>query len=151
MNWHFNYEWTLSSSRIYIYFGQNTALFNVKSIAYEMDPFSPLTEIKLNGLRTHNEGFFHLTPKLLGFSRQFGQINFGAFGVPMFGRFISTHFGTVNPLTMFYRFKNLAFISQSKIFIWDLNLNLSYRVSVVCKAKELQKSMNVLDTLCIHK
>ena len=38
--------------------------------------------ISLNhGLRTPNEAFFHRNPKLLGLGRQFGQINFGAFGV----------------------------------------------------------------------
>ena len=35
----------------------------------------------LHGLRTPNEAFFHQNPKLLGQSRQFGQINFGALGV----------------------------------------------------------------------
>ena len=32
-------------------------------------------------LQTPNEAFFHWIPKLLGLDRQFGQINFGAFGV----------------------------------------------------------------------
>ena len=34
-----------------------------------------------HGLRMHNEAFFHRNPKRLGLGRQFGQINFGAFGV----------------------------------------------------------------------
>ena len=34
-----------------------------------------------HGLRTPNEAFFHRNPNLLGLGRQFGQINFGAFGV----------------------------------------------------------------------
>ena len=34
-----------------------------------------------HGLRTPNEAFFHRNPKLLGLGKQFGQINFGAFGV----------------------------------------------------------------------
>jgi hypothetical protein len=34
-----------------------------------------------HGLRTPNEAFFQQNPKLLGLGRQFGQINFGAFGV----------------------------------------------------------------------
>ena len=73
-----------------------------------IDPFSPLTEIKLNGLRTHNEGFFHLNPKLLGLSRQFWANEFSSiWGI--FGRFISTHFGTVSPLSMFYRLINHYF------------------------------------------
>ena len=53
--------------------------------------------------------------KLLGLGRQYGQINFGAiWGI--FGQFISAHFGTVSPLSMF----SIIF----KIFIldWDLNL-----------------------------
>ena len=38
--------------------------------------------------------------KLLGLGRQYGQINFGAiWGI--FGQFISAHFGTVSPLSMF--------------------------------------------------
>ena len=31
-------------------------------------------------LQTSNEAFFHQNPKLLVLGRQFGQINFGAFG-----------------------------------------------------------------------
>ena len=34
-----------------------------------------------HGLRTLNKAFLHQNPKLLGLSRQFGQINVGAFGV----------------------------------------------------------------------
>ena len=34
-----------------------------------------------HGLPTPIEAFFHRNPKLLGLGRQFGQINFGAFGV----------------------------------------------------------------------
>ena len=33
------------------------------------------------GLQTPNEAFFHRNPKLLGLVRQFGQINFGPFGI----------------------------------------------------------------------
>ena len=44
----------------------------------------------------------------------------------IFGRTISTHFGTVIPLTMFSIIptKIQAFISTSQIFIWDWDLNL---------------------------
>ena len=48
-----------------------------------------------------------------------------------FGRTISTHFGTVSPLSMFsiiqplYLKKNYAFISTSQTFIWDWDLNLN--------------------------
>jgi hypothetical protein len=34
-----------------------------------------------HGLQTPNEAFFHQNPKLMGFGRQFGQMNFSAFGV----------------------------------------------------------------------
>ena len=34
-----------------------------------------------HGIRTPNEAFFHLNPKLLGLGRQFGQISFGTFEV----------------------------------------------------------------------
>ena len=57
-----------------------------------------------HGLRTPNEAFFHRNPKLLGLDRQFGQTIWadkfrGIWGI--FGWFISTHFGTVSPLSMF--------------------------------------------------
>ena len=64
-------------------------------------------------LWTPNEAFFHRNPKLLGLGRQIGQI----------GRTISTHFGTVSPLSIIST-KNQAFISTSQIFIWDMDLNL---------------------------
>ena len=35
----------------------------------------------LQGLRMPNDVFFHRNPKLFGLGRQFGQINYGAFGV----------------------------------------------------------------------
>ena len=34
-----------------------------------------------HGLRTPNEAYFHQNRKILGLGRQFGQTNFGAFGV----------------------------------------------------------------------
>ena len=52
----------------------------------------------------------------------------GIWGI--FGRFISTHFGTVSPLSMFsinqplFLQKNSVFISKFQIFIWDWDLNL---------------------------
>ena len=53
-----------------------------------------------HGLRTPNEAFFHGNPKLLGSGRQFGQISFlGIWGI--FGQYISTHFSTVSPLSIF--------------------------------------------------
>jgi hypothetical protein len=47
-----------------------------------------------HGLRTPNEAFFSSKSKLFGLDRQFGNLNFGAFGI-FFGQFISTHFGAV--------------------------------------------------------
>ena len=58
------------------------------------------TVSKHQGLRTPNEAFLHRNPKLLGLGRQFEQIYVGAFGA-IFSQFISTHFGTVSPLSMF--------------------------------------------------
>ena len=39
------------------------------------------TIVSNHGLRTPNDAFFHWNPEFLGFDRQFGQINYGAFGV----------------------------------------------------------------------
>ena len=51
---------------------------------------------KRHGLRTPNEAFFHRSPKLLGLDRQFWADKFwDIWGI--FGRFNSTHFGTVSP------------------------------------------------------
>ena len=61
----------------------------------------------LHGLRTHNEAFFSLK------FRTFGQINSGAFGI-FFGWTISTHFGTVSPLSMFSIIQPL-FLQKSKL------------------------------------
>ena len=44
----------------------------------------------------------HRNPKLLGMGRQFGQINYGAFGVFLADLLDSTHFDTVSPLSMFF-------------------------------------------------
>ena len=70
--------------------------------AYEIDDNfrnNPL----VHGLRTPNEAFFHQNPKLLGLGRQFGQINFVAFGV--FSADLSPSIlvlqYTVSPLSMF--------------------------------------------------
>ena len=67
---------------------------------------------------------------LLSLGRQFGQINFEAFGV-FFGQFISTHFDTASPLSMlsinqplFLQKLSLLFKSKTFILDWDLNLNL---------------------------
>ena len=69
--------------------------------------------------------FFHWNPELLGLGKQFGQINFRAFGI--FGRFISTHFCTVSPLSTFSIIQPLLLQKLSlyiHIFIWDWDLNL---------------------------
>ena len=60
----------------------------------------------------------------------------GIWGI--FGRFINTHFGTVSPLSMF-SINQPLFLQKTKpsypnpkyIFIWDWDLNLGHRVSVV--------------------
>ena len=57
-----------------------------------------------------NEAFFHRNPKLLGLGRQFGQINFGVFGVFL------AHFGTVTPLSMFsINQLHIIFIKKTKL------------------------------------
>ena len=58
-----------------------------------------------------NEAYFHQNPKLLG--RQFGHW-------VIFGRFISTHFGTVSPLSIFSSNQpKQAFTLKTQISIWD--------------------------------
>ena len=70
-----------------------------------------------HGLRTPNEAFFHQNPKL------WADKFWGIWGI--IKQFISTHFGTVSPLSMFsinqelFLQKNQAFISKSQICIWD--------------------------------
>jgi hypothetical protein len=44
--------------------------------------------------------FFIQIPNFWALADNFGQIYIGAFG-GIFGQFISTHFGTVSPLSMF--------------------------------------------------
>ena len=81
------------------------------------------------------KSFFHRNPKLLGLSRQFGQIRFGAVGA--FLADLSApigHFGTVSPLSIFsinqplflQKIKAL-YVYKSQIFIWDWDLNLGYK------------------------
>ena len=86
--------------------------------------------VSIHGLRTPNEAFFHWNPEFLGLGRQIGQINSGAFGV--FSDKLSAsilvqcseslvhvfHYSTIIST------KNKVFISTSKIFIWDWDLNL---------------------------
>ena len=50
-------------------------------------------------LRTTNEAFFHKNPKLLGLGRQFGQMNFGAFGA-LLADLSAPIFGTASPSSM---------------------------------------------------
>ena len=64
---------------------------------------------------------------------------------PIFGQTISTHFGTVSPLSMFFIIQLLflqksrqAFISTSQIFIWDWDLNLG------------RKELGSFHKLCLH-
>ena len=80
-------------------------------------------------------------PELLGFGRQVGQINSGAFGV-ILSKTISTHFGTLSPLSMIFIIPP-SFLQKTKIFnkylfeigiwIWaPKNWGFSLHVSVVC-------------------
>ena len=80
------------------------------------------------GLRTPNEAFFHWNSELLGLGREI----LGYLGI--FGQTVSTNFGTVSLLSMFFIIqpyfykKNLAFISTSQIFIWYLNWDFGHKV-----------------------
>ena len=79
-----------------------------------------------HGLRTPNVAFFSLKSRTF----RLGQTNWadkfwGIWGI--FGQTISTHFGTVSPLSMFSIIQPL-FLQKIKpvhIFIWYLNLNLN--------------------------
>ena len=56
----------------------------------------------------------------------------------MFGRTVSTHFGTVSPFSMFsIDTKNHALKSISQIFIWDLDLDLDLELDLDLGYKEL--------------
>ena len=54
-----------------------------------------------HGLRMPNGAFFSLKSRTFGLKRQIGKINSEAFGVFSAKLHISTHFGTVSPLSMF--------------------------------------------------
>ena len=62
--------------------------------------------------------FFYQNPKLFGLVRQFGQINFGAYS-----QFISAHFGTVSPLSMFSISQPL-FLQKLSLYIQIPNIYL---------------------------
>ena len=96
--------------------------------------------IQLHGLRVPNEAFFHFNPKVLGLSRQIGQIDsweFGAFWAdlstpifvlrvpcPCFPLFLQK----TTPL-----YPHLKYLFGIGIGIWTAkNLGFSLRVSVVC-------------------
>ena len=82
--------------------------------------FSPQNS-QNHGLRAPNELSFHRNHKSFwAWADRFG----GIWGI--FGQFISTHFGTVSPLSMFFINQPLFLqkLSKSQIFIWDWDLNL---------------------------
>ena len=83
--------------------------------------------------------FFHWNTELLGLGRQIGQINSEAFGV--FSN-ISTHFGSMKPLSMFSKtiistktkpsYPHPKYLFGIEIWIWAAkNWGFSLRVSVV--------------------
>ena len=75
----------------------------------------PLVTI-IHGLRMPNKVFFHQNLRVLGLGRQFGRINFRAFGY--FWATFQYPNGTVSLLSMFLPLINQpAFISKSKIFM----------------------------------
>ena len=75
-----------------------------------------------HGLRTLNEAFFSLKSQTFGLG-QFGQIDFGAFGV-FLNRFISIHFGTVSPLSMFSINQPLFQQQKKSLYIPIPNIHL---------------------------
>ena len=84
-------------------------------------------------LRTPNEDFFHRNPKLSGLGRQFGQINFVAFGVfsadlsaPILIQWVPCPcFPLINNHYFYKKTKPLYMVSKAQIFIWDWDLNLN--------------------------
>ena len=56
-------------------------------------------DVAIHGLRTPNEAFFHQNQELLDGQTNWADKVWGIWGI--FGRTISTHFGTVSPLSMF--------------------------------------------------
>ena len=84
-----------------------------------------------HGLWLPNEAFFCRNPKLLGWGRQFRQINFGSFGVfsapsaPILVQWVPC---PCFPLINHYFYKKPSLYIQ--IFIWDWYLNLN--LTIVC-------------------
>ena len=76
-----------------VYFSKKTLI-----LIYFSSIFSILTPV----VTRTTDALFHQNPKLLGLGRQFGQTNFKAFAVILANlSIISTHFGTVSPLSIF--------------------------------------------------
>jgi hypothetical protein len=65
---------------------------------------------------------FYQNPKLLGLGRQFGPKIFGGIWC-IYGRFISTHFGTVSTLSMF-SINQLLFLQKLRLYIQIPNIYL---------------------------
>ena len=76
-----------------------------------------------------NEAFFHRNPKLLGLGRQFGQINFGAFGVFSANYQHPFWYSYLSPLSMLsiiqplFLQKTKPFYPNSK-YLFGIDLNL---------------------------
>ena len=69
--------------------------------------------IHTHGLRTPNEAFFHRNPKLFGLGQTiWAEIFCAIWGI--LGRFVSTHFGTVSPLSMFFIKSTIIFTKKTK-------------------------------------
>ena len=63
----------------------------------------------MHRLRTPNEAFFHRNPEILGMGRQIGSWSIWV----IFSQTISTHFGTLSPLSMFSNIQPL-FLQKTK-------------------------------------
>ena len=68
-----------------------------------------------HGLRTPNEALFSLKSRIFGLRQTVWADKFQGIWV-IFGRFISTHFGTVSPLSMFYTNQQL-FLQTLSLYI----------------------------------
>jgi hypothetical protein len=68
--------------------------------------------VKGHGLWTPNEAFSHQQPQTFGLGQTIWADTFwGIWGI--FGRFISTHFGTMSPLSMFF-INQPSFLQKTK-------------------------------------
>ena len=74
--------------------------------------------------RLRTEAFFHRNPKLLGLGRQFGPIDFGAFGLFLVILVLSVPCPCF-PLIKYYFYAKLSLYIQIPNIFWNLDLDLN--------------------------